>query len=242
MPMPPPKPSTEGPRDRQVSTRWASSSGRSRPTARSRPRRSPGWSERLLGAGSLRPRAGVRHRRRPRGPDRGRSAGRHVGRPSRRRRSVGSPAPAGLASPPPRRRSRRARAVRGPGAGRPGRSGASGCPPIRSTAAGRCRRPPAPRRGRGPRVDRGAWRPAPTRGCSGSSRPLPNWPPGQVTTGRWSRSQSSLRLASPTASSNADRAACGSSPSSTPYRPSATSRSGTLLAQSPVLTMPMDSA
>ena len=79
------------------------------------------------------------------------------------------------------------------------------------------------------------------RSLSAGSRPDANWPPHHSTVTGWSRSHGSAALASATACSRAARACSTGSSSATPSRPSATSRSGTVEAQSPACTRPIES-
>ncbi len=75
-------------------------------------------------------------------------------------------------------------------------------------------------------------------GSPSGSRPAAKCPPGQVTVGGLSASHESWAAAWARAFSNAALASANDSPGITPYRPSATRRSGTVLAQSPAWMMP----
>ena len=185
MPMPPPKPSTEGPRDRQVFAR----DGPARPGPADRGPASPEalaahWSARATGSPAAS--SGRWPSRSPTatwsGPP---TAGSPPPRRSRRRRSVGSPAPAG-----PRHRLELgdidllARGVREPDVAGPvvERRDAADAGVQPQVAAVRRR---ARTSGAAPAVHgRAAPATSPTSGCAGVSRPLANWPPGQVTVGR----------------------------------------------------------
>ena len=169
-----------------------------------------------------------------------RGAARGASGPRGRRRTDGRRARPGCGWCAAARRRPPAPAGRARGGRRPVRSAASGCRPCRRTAAGRCRRAPRLVTPTRPSTSVIARPTSSISGCASSIRPLANWPPGQERCTGWSRSHGSRAQASWIARAKAARASSGCSPSCTPSRPSATRTSGTLLAQSPVRTVPIE--